>query len=67
MREPELRLEGDAIPPAGPEAGGGPLANAVEGEDGRFLERRRKESASGVRLVVLGEDVALAVLPPESG
>jgi hypothetical protein len=48
---------------AGPvaERGGGPLADAVEHEDGGLLERRGEECTRRVGLVMLGEDVALPV------
>jgi len=51
----------DAV--ASPDAPGGrrPFADAVNGQDGGFLERRRKERAGGVRLVVLGKDVPALV------
>ncbi len=44
------------------EAGRGPFADAVEREDGRLLEGRREERAGGVRFVMLGEDVPLAIV-----
>ena len=62
VREPELVRQLDPVAPADAEAGGRPLADAVEREDRRLLERRREERAGGVRLVVLGEDEALGVL-----
>ena len=54
------------LPRPVPQAGRGPLAHAVEREDGRLLERRGEERARGVRLVVLGEDEPPAVLRPPS-
>jgi hypothetical protein len=37
------------------ECGGGPFADAVESEDGGFVEGRRKKCARGMSLVVCGE------------
>ncbi len=49
------------------EAGRGPFADAVEGQDGRLLEGRGEEGAGRVRLVVLGEDdTGPLYLPPSS-
>src|SRR5262245_12676578 len=42
-----------------------PLADPVERQDRGLLERRRKERASGVGFVVLGEDVMLLVTSAE--
>ncbi len=55
----------DPVAVADAEAGGGPLPHPVEGEDRGFLEGRREESRSGVRLVVLGEDDPAPVLTVE--
>ena len=38
-----------------PSVAGGPLADAVDGQDRRLLERRAEEGAGGVRQVVLDE------------
>ena len=46
----------DAVAAADAQAGRGPLAHAVEGQDRGLVERRGEERAGGVRLVVLGED-----------
>ena len=59
VRKAQLVRERDAVAAADAEAGRGPFADAVEREDGRLVERRGKERAGGVRLVVLGEDAAL--------
>ena len=54
----EAHLSDQANPVAAPHAvaGGGPFAHAVQRQDRGLLERRRKEGARGMRLVVLGED-----------
>ncbi len=52
--EVELADHLDLVAPADADAGGGPLPHAVEGQDGRGLERRREEGRGGVALVVLG-------------
>ena len=44
----------DIVAPADADRGRGPLADAVHRQERRFLERRRKERARRVRLVVLG-------------
>jgi hypothetical protein len=44
------------------ERGRRPLTGAVERQDCGLFERRRKERAGGVRLVVIGKDVAAAML-----
>ena len=61
MREAELSHQLDAIAPADPETGGRPFADAVEGDERRLLEGRRKKRAGRVRLVVVGEDVPSAI------
>ena len=66
MREPQLVRERDPVAAADAERGRRPLADAVEREDRRFLERRREEGAGRVRFVVLGEDEALLVLPAQA-
>ena len=55
VREADLLEEGDVRALAHAEAGGGPLAHAVHGEDGRLLERRDEEAGRGMAHVVLGE------------
>jgi len=65
VREADLVRQFDAIAAADANAGGGPLADAVEGDDGGLVERRRKERAGGVRLVVIGKDVAATIGPAE--
>ncbi len=47
-------VEGEAVAAAGAEAGGGPLADAVHGEDGGLVEGGREEGRGGVGLVVGG-------------
>ena len=64
MREADLVGQFDAVAAADAEAGGRPFAHAVDGEDRRLVEGRREEGAGGVRFVVIGEDVAAAILPP---
>ena len=56
MGELELMTEFDMAAAADAETGAGPLPDTIEGEDGSLFERRREESRSSVRLVVLGED-----------
>ena len=63
--EAKLVRQVDRRPAAHPEAGGGPLADAVHGEDRGLVERRGVEGAGGVGLVVLGEDESPLVLPAE--
>ena len=55
VREVELADHLDLVAPAHADAGGGPLADPVEGEDRGAVERRRVEGRGGVALVVLGE------------
>ena len=61
MGESQLVHELDLGSPPDADAARSPLSDAVQGQDGRLLVGRRKESAGGVRLVVLGEDVATFV------
>ena len=65
VREAELMRQVDRGPSSDAKAGGGPLADAVDGQDGGLLERRRVEGAGGVGLVVLGEEEPLPVGSPE--
>src|SRR5437016_3407563 len=46
----------DPVAPADAEAGRGPLADAVERQDGGLVIRAGKEGAGGVALVVIEED-----------
>jgi len=55
------QLDRHAAPPA--VAGGGPLADAVDGELGGFRKLREEEGAGGVRAVVLAGDDR--PLPPQ--
>ena len=66
VRKVELVREIDAVAAAGAVAGGGPLAHAVDGKNGGFFERRGKEGAGRVRLVVLGEDESLFITVVQS-
>ena len=58
MREAQLVRQLDPVAAPDAEARGRPLADAVQRQDRGLLERRREEGAGGVRLVVVGEDVA---------
>jgi len=59
--EVQLVAESDLVALADAEAGGGPFADAIHGEDGGLVEGRGEERAGGVGFVVLGEDVAALV------
>ena len=61
VREAQLLHHLETIAPAHGDRAGGPLADAVQGEDGRLLEGRREERAGPVRLVVGHEDVLALV------
>ena len=56
MREADLLEDLDLAPGAVAVGGGGPLADAVHGEDRGLLEGRVEEGARGVRAVVLAEE-----------
>ena len=45
----------DAIAGATANAGGSPFTNAIDGEDGGFIERRWKKSGGSMGLVMLGK------------
>ncbi len=64
--EVELALQLDVVAATHPDAAGGPLPHAVEGEDRRALERRREERARRVALVVLGEPEVLGHRCPDA-
>src|SRR5262249_5301597 len=66
MREANLVREDDLVAFAVAVSGGAPFADAVHGDDGGLVEGRWKERAGGVRLVMVGEDVAALVLAAES-
>ena len=59
MREVQLLQHLQAVAAADPDAGGRPLADAVDGQHRGFLERRGEERARGVALMVLGEQELL--------
>ena len=62
MGKVDLVGETDFIPPADSLSGGGPLADAVDGQNGSGFERRNQESAGGVGQVVRNKnDVAIPV------
>src|SRR5262245_36062535 len=61
MRKVHLVSELDGVAAASPEASRRPFADAVERENGGFLERRRKERARRVRFVMRCEDQPLLV------
>ncbi len=61
MREAQFVGDIEPVAAAGAEAGGRPLADAVEREDRGLVERGRIERAGGVREVMLGEDDLLLV------
>ena len=50
----------DTLAPAMADRRGVPFADAVDGEDRSFVERRRKKRTGGVRFVVVGEDDLIA-------
>ena len=66
MGETHFMRQVDSIAGTGAEAGGGPLSDAVQGEDGRFFKWRWEKCAGRVGFVVLGEDVSLFVSVTES-
>ncbi len=55
MRKPQLTRELQRIPGARSTRGGAPFADAVERQDGGFLEGARKKGAGGVAFVMLEE------------
>ena len=58
--------QADAVPLADAEGGRAPLADAVEREDRRLVERAGEEGAGGVALVVVGEDQPRPGRPAEA-
>ena len=56
MREANLVDQLEVVAPSDAERGRCPLADAIECQNGRLLERRAEESRRGVRLVVFGEE-----------
>ena len=66
MRKTELLEEPYPIPFPDADAACRPLADAVERQDGCLVERGREKSASGMRLVMAGEDVASSILSVQS-
>src|SRR5262245_9979539 len=58
----KLLVDLDVVPAPDAHRCGCPLADAVDREDGRFLERRRKERARGVRLVMLAVENRSVIL-----
>ena len=65
MRKVHLVAEFDPVAAPRAQAGRGPFADAVDREQGGFLERRGEERARGVRLMVFGEDVGPPVGPAQ--
>ena len=63
MREVQLFQHLEAVALAVAQRRGRPLADAIHGQDGGFLERRGKERRGGMALVMLAEQQAL--LPVE--
>src|SRR6184192_2026805 len=55
MRESQLAQQLDLVAATGTDRRGGPLADAVYGDDGRLLEGRGIERGGRVRLVMLAE------------
>ena len=55
VRELDVTVQLDPVAAADAERGRAPLADAVERQDRRFLERTRKKGAGGVALVMVGE------------
>ena len=66
MRKAELFEEPYLIPFADADAACRPLSDAVERQDGCLVERGREKSASGMRLVMAGEDVTSSILSVQS-
>lgn len=56
MRKAQLFQQPDFMPAPASDGGRGPLAHAVNGENGRLGERRRVKRAGGVGLMVGGEE-----------
>src|ERR1035438_2041222 len=56
MREMDLAEQLELPPSADAEAGCGPFTHAAHREDGGGLERAREEGASGVALMMFGEE-----------
>ena len=56
MRKTQLFQKLDLVPLAFADAGRGPFAHAIDRQDRRALERRRKERRGRVGLVVLREN-----------
>ena len=65
VRKVQLLGQRDAIAAAHPEARRRPLADAVNRQDRRLVERRREERAGRMRLVVLGKDEAPLIAAAE--
>src|SRR5262245_31156032 len=62
MREAQLVRQGDLVAAASSIGSSRPLPDAVERQDGCLFIWRREKGAGGVRLVVVGENVATLVL-----
>jgi hypothetical protein len=65
MREVDLLPHFEVMTAAEADGGGRPLADPVHGQHHRLLERRGKEGARGMALMVLGEEET--PLPIEGG
>src|SRR6478735_5976306 len=52
----QLLYQRDLVSFTDADGAGGPLANAVDGQDGSFFERRRVECAGCVALMVIAEE-----------
>ena len=61
VRKRDVIDQPDAIALADAESRRGPLADAVQGQDRRLVERAREKRAGGVALVMIGEDKPRAV------
>src|SRR5262245_14053959 len=62
MRKLKMVLQLERVAAADAPGRGGPLANAIERENGGLLERARKECAGGVTLVMIHEEERCARL-----
>ena len=65
MRKANLVGQPDGVAASVAEGCGRPLADAVERQNGGFVEWRREKRAGRVRLVMIGEDDAAVILAAE--
>ena len=61
MRKAKLVGQMDSVASTRAITCSGPFAHCIQSQDGRFFKWRGKECAGGMRLMMLGENVALVI------